>query len=283
MSAPASVSPVVTLGGSATRRLEALLGGPVELRALKHKPGRRLTLAARGLRANAVVKVYGSNRAAVVAERVGALAAGPAEPAVPRVLFLDPKLHLVVLSWLPGSTLRAAVLRGDGNDCLRAGVALAAWHRHWCGVAPAPLEPHSLERELDILHAAAARSAWPGARAAAALAPHPAGWSPRTVVHRDLYEEQIVLDRGVGLIDLDDAALGPPELDLGNLLAHLELLALRTGRNLSRSIRILLTGYRRAGPVLDPALLAGCRRLALLRLACIHAEPRLAQVAPRPG
>jgi hypothetical protein len=34
-------------------------------------------------------------------------------------------------------------------------------------------------------------------------------------VHRDLYEEQVLLGERVALIDLDDAALGPPELDIG--------------------------------------------------------------------
>ena len=45
-------------------------------------------------------------------------------------------------------------------------------------------------------------------------------------MHRDLYEEQLLAGERIGLIDLDDAALGPPELDLGNLLGHVELLAL---------------------------------------------------------
>jgi Ser/Thr protein kinase RdoA (MazF antagonist) len=265
------------LSPSATRRLEALLGRPVALHLLKHKPGRRLTLAARGRRGRAVVKVYGSERAAVVAARVGALAAGPPEPAVPHVLLVDPELHLVVLSWLPGTTLRRALLVGDGRACRRAGAVLGAWHRSWWGAVPEPLTPHSTKHELEILHAAARRSTWGGAQAAVAPAEDlTKPWEPRTVVHRDLYEEQLLLDRRVGLIDLDDAALGPPELDLGNLVAHVELLALRSGRDLARSIQMLVTGYEREGPVLDPDLLDGCRRLTLLRLACIHAEPGLA-------
>jgi hypothetical protein len=261
-------------------RLEALLGRPVGLEVLKLKPGRRLTLAARGRRGRAVVKVYGSQRAAIVAARVGALAAGPAEPAVPRVLLVEPALNLVVLSWLPGTALRGALLAGDGQACRRAGAALGAWHRSWWGLDPAALTPHSLERELEILHAASRRSTWDGARAAVAHAEKVSRpWAPRTVVHRDLYEEQVLLDRRVGLIDVDDAALGPPELDVGNLAAHVELLGLRAGRNLARSIDMLVTGYEGEGPELEPDLLDGCRRLTLLRLACIHAEPRLAELA----
>jgi aminoglycoside phosphotransferase (APT) family kinase protein len=98
---------------------------------------------------------------------------------------------------------------------------------------------------------------------------HP--WACTTVVHRDLYEEQILLGDHVGLIDLDDAALGPPELDVGNLLAHIELLEFRTGTSLAAAVDALLVGYGLDS--LDQALLDRCRWLALLRLACIHARP----------
>ena len=102
-------------------------------------------------------------------------------------------------------------------------------------------------------------------------------WPHTTVVHRDLYEEQLLLDDdgGVGLIDLDDAALGPPELDLGDLLAHLDLLALRTGRSLDPPTAALLAGHTSSAGAPDAALLARCRALTRLRLACIHREPEL--------
>jgi aminoglycoside phosphotransferase (APT) family kinase protein len=92
-------------------------------------------------------------------------------------------------------------------------------------------------------------------------------------VHRDLYEEQILLGDEVGLIDLDDTALGPPELDAGNLLAHVELLSLRSGRDLGVMSEEFLAAYVRAGAPLDWRLVDRCRRLARLRLACIHDEP----------
>jgi hypothetical protein len=54
---------------------------------------------------------------------------------------------------------------------------------------------------------------------------------------------------------------------------------------------IALNGPPRTnGPIPDPyereldlEPLDGCRRLTLLRLACIHAEPALAGLAARPG
>jgi len=56
--------------------LEPILGAPVVLEELKHKPGRRTTSRAVGARRSAIVKVYASERAPIVAARLGALAAG---------------------------------------------------------------------------------------------------------------------------------------------------------------------------------------------------------------
>lgn len=53
-------------------------------------------------------------------------------------------------------------------------------------------------------------------------------WECTTVVHRGLYEEQILARTTVGLIDLDDTHLGPPDLDLERLdqCEHLTLIRL---------------------------------------------------------
>jgi Ser/Thr protein kinase RdoA (MazF antagonist) len=263
--------------------LEALLGAPVELEELKHKPGRRRTLRARGPAGSAIVKVYASDRAATVAARVSALADGPPEPVVPRVLACEPVEHMVVLSDVPGSPLSRALLGGDAPACRRAGEALGRWHLAWRGRAPDPLRPHGVERELEILERLAgtmSRGLAADVRSAAADLTEP--WDCPSVVHRDLYEQQILLGDRVGLIDLDDAALGPPELDAGNLVAHLELLALRSGRDLGGMTDELVAGYADAGAPLDAGLLDRCRRLARLRLGCIHKEPALIPLPLRP-
>ncbi len=256
--------------------LEPLLGAPVALVELKHKPGRRRTLRATGPAASAIVKVYASGRAPVVASRVAALGAGPCEPEVPRVLLVEPLRHIVVLSELRGIPLRETILAGDAETCARVGRALGVWHRFWLGAKPWPLRSHPPERELSILRSRA--SAAPPAVAStihAAALSLAEEWPCSTVVHRDLYEEQILVGERVGLIDLDDAALGPPELDVGNLCAHVELLELRTGRALALMLEAIFDGYERSGAALDPELVDRCRRLALLRLACIHRDPRL--------
>jgi aminoglycoside phosphotransferase (APT) family kinase protein len=260
--------------------LEELVGHPVALEELKHKPGRRRTLRARGSRGSAIAKVYASDRAPTVAQRIAALAAGPPDPIVPAVLHVDPGRHLLVLSDVPGRPLRGALLQSDLATCTSVGAAIGAWHTGWEGVAPIPLRRHTVHRELEILRAQAATASSPVARAVTDALPALAGeWTCSTVVHRDLYEEQILAGERVGLIDVDDAALGPPELDIGNLRAHVELLEQRRGRDLSQEKRAVLDGYAMTGPSLDEALLDRCRRLTLLRLACLNDDLSIAESA----
>ena len=260
--------------------LEGVLGAPVALDELKHKPGRRRTLRARGSRRTAIAKVYTSDRASLVARRVAALAGGPPEPLVPEVLLVDPSRHLVVLSDVPGRPLRHALLDGDGATCSRAGRALGTWHAAWTGRAPAPLRPHTIERELEILRARAQIASPAVVRAVLEALPGlDAEWAATTVVHRDLYEEQVLVAERIGLIDVDDAALGPPELDVGNLVAHIDLLGRRRGRDLGPATRTLLDGYAETGPALDAALRDRCRSLTLLRLACLNDDTGLVEAA----
>lgn len=255
--------------------VERWVGRPAVIEELKHKPGRRVTLRARGPRRSVIIKIYRSDRAAIVAERIAALADGPSEPRVPELLAVDPPERTLVLTDVPGTPLREAVLASDEGRCRRAGAVIADWHEAWAGKRPDGLREHTIKLELDVLVDQAALAPREiGLPVAAALTDLREPWMSATVVHRDLYEEQVLLGEQVGLIDLDDAALGPAELDIGNLLAHLDLLELRSRRELDRGKDALLAGYAERGR-LDPGLLERCRTLARLRLACIHNESRL--------
>jgi Ser/Thr protein kinase RdoA (MazF antagonist) len=264
--------------------LGPLLGAPIALEMLKDKPGRRSTMRARGSRRSAIVKTYASERAAAVAARVRAIAGGPDEPVVPEVLLLDETLHLVVLSEVPGEPLTRSFTAGDRDACARAGGALGVWHAAWRGTGPGAHRRHTAAREIEILEARLART--PPELAAVVRAALPAlmtdgDWGSPTIVHRDLYEEQIMVGERIGLIDLDDSALGPPELDVGNLLGHLLLLERRSGSDLAAVTAAFLDAYRERGPGLDESLLERCRALTLLRLACIHSEASLVDAAAR--
>jgi len=257
-----------------------IVGVPLQLDELKVKPGRRRTLRARGSRMTAIVKIYATPRAAVVAQRIAALSDGPAEPLIPRVLHVDQAGEWLVLSEVPGRALREAVTAADSDACHRAGAALGRWHAAWHRTAPAALRPHTVEREIDILRQRAAAASPAVRRAVDAVIPGLlAGWESVTVVHRDLYEEQLLIGERVGLIDLDDAAVGPPELDVGNLLGHVALLGWRRRLDVAPSMQALLAGYAAAGSRLHGELLERCRTLSLLRLACLNDEVRLIDLA----
>jgi Ser/Thr protein kinase RdoA (MazF antagonist) len=256
--------------------LAPVVGQPVIIDLLKYKPGRRMTVQATGPLGTVIAKAYTSQRAPTVAARVAALAAGPAEPILPRVLSVDADSHVVILTVVEGKPLGDAIDSGSPAACYRAGAALGRWHGAWDGRPPAALRPHAVARELEILDQRAAKAHPPIALAVRYLAPQLATpWPCSTAVHRDLYEDQIIVGEHVGLIDLDDASIGPPELDLGNLLAHLELRRRHSHRRLDSSIDQIFAGYHATGPTLNSTRLLQCRQLARLRLACIHTAPDL--------
>ena len=181
---------------------------------------------------------------------------------------------MVVLSEVPGRPLADAVVEGDLDTCTRAGAALGRWHRAWWERTPPGFRPHGVRDELATLSERAVHGPAVVARAVSDL-PGPARreWPCPTVVHRDLYEEQIMVGDRVGLIDLDDAAAGPPELDLGNLFAHVGLLGRRRGLDVAQATQAIRTGYETSGPALDELRVDQCRYLSELRLAAIHGRP----------
>jgi Ser/Thr protein kinase RdoA (MazF antagonist) len=258
--------------------LGRLVGTPLSIEVLKDKPGRRRTVRAHGPLGTVIAKSYASTRAPVVAQRVGALRCGPEQPEIPRVLLADPVNRLVVLSDVPGRPLSSAVIAGHLDTCVNVGAVLGRWHHAWSGRTPPGFRLHRIEDELTTLAERASGATAAVARAVAELA----DWARRpwpcpTVVHRDLYEEQIVIGEGVGLIDLDDAAAGPPELDLGNLFAHLGLLARRHEIDDGPVVSAILAGYASSGAEVDEERLDQCRYLSDLRLAALHAI----RVSPR--
>lgn len=254
----------------------SLLGTPVELQVLKHKPGRRRTWRATGRSGALIIKSYTSGRAGTVGGRLRALVALDSPVTVPRVLRVEPKERLVALTDVPGTPWRNAIIDCDDERCRDVGVAIARWHGYWADQAPAGLAAHTPAEELRTLERQLAGSP-PTVRQAVMTEARTLAepWPCTTAAHRDLYEDQVVLHgHGVGLIDLDDAAIGPPELDVGNLLAHLDLHGLRHQDSAAQyAASAFLDGYRVTAQ-LDEHLLRRCRRLAQLRLACIHEDQR---------
>jgi len=199
-----------------------------------------------------------------------------------------------VMAALEGPTLADALRASREVDPAleRVGRALASIHHGACPLDASGLKTHGPREEIEVLT---------GARRRAAASPLPLEWidrfgetssrveeelirhgdlpQGRTLLHRDFHPGQIVVlaDR-IGLLDWDDAALGEPELDLGNLEAHLLLEDFeRHGivRDAPRRIGALRSGYLERGEV-NPEKLATYTRSALLRLATLErlADPR---------
>lgn len=93
-------------------------------------------------------------------------------------------------------------------------------------------------------------------------------------VHRDFYERQLIYDgKTMTILDLDTLARGEPCIDVGNLLAHLFLGALRAERSVREYppvARLVLRRYvAQRGPV-DRRTLAFYLASALFRLGAVH-------------
>lgn len=153
---------------------------------------------------------------------------------------------------------------------------------------------HGVVQELAVL--ARWRERWTlarGARPEGFDAAHeqlaerrPANAGRGVLVHRDLHDGQLLLaNDSIGLIDFDLAACGDPELDLANLEAHLELLALQGRRaanpeNARRARSELRRGFAAGGAECETQRHAWYRAATFLRLALVHGlRPRSAPLS----
>lgn len=271
-------------------------GADRRLPELHRLVGRTGSLVAHRPERRGVVRHHDGSRftKVVPASRVAALAGALRTAAtwdgvrVPAVLDSDDVRGTVTLATLPGQTLHErlrAVGQDDAatlhDDAAAVGAALARLH----AVPPprgADRPPrHDVEAELrvtaDWLVLAAEHAGLDldrsgllrGARTQArALVP-----TPPVVLHRDLHDKQLLLDRGeVGVLDLDLISLGEAALDLANLLVHLELRA-HQGLLPPSAVRPLadavLEGY--APDDRTRAALPLHARLTRLRLAGVYA------------
>ncbi|VAX39670.1 hypothetical protein MNBD_PLANCTO03-2169, partial [hydrothermal vent metagenome] len=106
-----------------------------------------------------------------------------------------------------------------------------------------------------------------------------------TVIHRDFYDKQLVIDNcdRPGLLDFDTLSTGEPALDLANMLGHLELRVLQglcSHTTAAEAARAFLDGY-----AADEATQARTRAYldaTRLRLAILYAFwPKWAALSPR--
>jgi Ser/Thr protein kinase RdoA (MazF antagonist) len=102
---------------------------------------------------------------------------------------------------------------------------------------------------------------------------------PSVCLHGDVHPKNgILLEKGVALIDLDQASLGPPAADLGSLLAalryerHIGLLTKSAERTLAD---VFLTGYQQFGRLPEPESLRWHMAAALFAERAFRAVSRI--------
>ena len=200
-----------------------------------------------------------------------------------RTYFLD-RHNVMGLEWLPGRLLSDTILAEDEHegDSARAiesaGSALAEMH----SAAPAKLRKISRADEIRRLEAQAT-TIWHLCPALGARAEGLVGKiipaleklsKEKTALHGDFYDKQVLLSDGIPVIlDLDEARLGHPGIDLGLFIAHLERHQLydRVSEvELDNYADALVRGYQRARRAPSAAAIHLYTAIGLLHLA---AEP----------
>ena len=237
---------------------------------LRHLPGRRAALLAQRDSTLVVVKVFASPRARGNHRRLGELCRAGLAAITPASLGVAADGHVGVLSYTPGRVLDTVTDEELLLGASGAGLALGRLHR-----SQAQLDRSWTWRdEVDQLVRRAPGSLLPVAWGAQRR-PLPDG--ALVPSHRDFHPRQVVLgdDGTVRLIDLDDAAMAPAGLDVGNMVAHLRREAIVNGRPptiVELAVQAFLAGYGGR-----PADLQQWVQLALIRLAGLaetrHRDP----------
>jgi hypothetical protein len=265
---------------------EAFAGATLlQIKVLRHKPGRRCLIEYQFAKRNGpVVAVLAKMRAkgldkktvASVRElrRQGFHEGAPDKICIPPLLGVVPEWGLWLQAKVQGAPVTEALLRGDDVNLARR-LAEAAFKLHSCDVEPP--RTHPMAEEMAILHqrlgaTAEARPEWSGRirglladcdRVAASLAAAEA-----RPIHRDFHPAQALVDGGrLWVLDLDLFSAGEPAIDVGNFIAHIAELSLRTFGDAARCAaaeRAMEEAYvARAGEAVRSRVLA----LAALSLA----------------
>jgi len=152
---------------------------------------------------------------------------------------------------------------GDDTFVTGAGAAGMALHRlHACGAELDRRWTHA-DEVARLVRRAPASCARAGAMAAARPVD---AYEPLVPSHRDLHPQHVIVSgEAVGFIDLDDCALAPPGLDVGNMVAHLRREALVGRRRVevaARAVSAFLEAYGAAPPDLSTWVALALARLA---------------------
>jgi hypothetical protein len=205
-------------------------GSSVRLRTRAYRPGRRAVVEATGRRGRLFLKVVPPGKAKPLHELHRLLSS---KVPVPDSLGWTSD-GVVVLAGLPGRTLRD-VLRSSGQLPPPPEQVTAVLDRLPADLANRPPRPDLIASAAT--HAEVIAATVPGTSGllddlVGRFRSSRSGTRQVTAVHGDLYEKQLLVDRGrlVGLLDVDTTGAGCRVDDYANFIAHLSVLALDSDR-----------------------------------------------------
>lgn len=255
--------------------------GSIEM--VRHKPGRRAIFRFNFTEAGVMYgKTFASKRGPKVFNVTklisDAQAFGP-DVITPAAIGYLPEHKLVLLGEVPGEPVEERLLSRDSE--LAARIAFALFHLHSSAVDIGRI--HDLEKELAPLasrtgdvktHAPElANDAEQLLRSVHTFDHRHLCWRHRPI-HRDMYHDQILIAKNrLAILDLDDAAMSEPTVDVANFIAHLWLLGIQRHHDhayLSTVVDAFLDQYKALDAELDHRMLNFLISSTLLRLAGIH-------------
>jgi hypothetical protein len=241
------------------------------VRLLRHLPGRRVATQVRTPDGqHAVLKVFAGPRARGNDRRLGALQRSSVRHMVPRPLGVDATGHVSLVEWVDGVMFDQTPDERFADAAFQVGVSLRQLHessveldRSW-----------TIREELALLGKRQTHTVQQ-------LISSMGGMEqltdrlldePLVTAHRDCHPRQAVIAQGPARwIDLDDCAMAPAGLDVGNMIAHVKreaAIGLRDQTVANAAVASFRCGY---GPL--PATTHVWERLSLVRL-CGLAETR---------
>ena len=245
------------------------------LSVLRHLSGRRVATLVDTDRGPGVLKVFASPRARGNLRRLRALRCSGAGGVVPEPWGVDNAGHVSLVAFVAGPIFESLDDERFVDIAEQAGQALRQLH----GSGIVLDRAWTVDDELHLLAARATATSQSQFDRVLVHAVHLAN-EPLISAHRDCHPKQLVsLAGGVCWIDLDDAAMAPSGLDIGNMIAHLRrdgLLGRRSSAATEQAIIAFRSGYGRSASDVDI-----WEQLSLLRLAGLaetrHRNPSDAQ------
>src|SRR5690606_7090338 len=203
----------------------------------RHKPGRRAILRY-DVEGSAPIwgKIFASKRGPRVHEITRKIcdvrAFGP-DVALPDPIAFVTDLRVLLQRSVPGRSIDERLFAGDEGLATTIAEAIHALHASGLDLG----REHDLDKELSPLpqRVEDVGEMFPDLREASTdvharlrdLAGTIEGWRSLPI-HRDFYHDQVLADGdGLSVMDLDDAAMSEPAIDIANFAAHLDLLALQ--------------------------------------------------------